>query len=144
MERGWSTVNYLKGPNRTRMHAAIVEDYLLCKFHGPPLAQWDPLPSAEKWYLAGKRQKRDIVHRRGRTDKGKKRAPRAKMLSLAAAAIVAQSVGAWTPQMPVPTTSSSQPQPGKPSDIGVLQESSSEESEEMSTSNSESESEFQP
>ena len=31
VERGWSSVNYLKGLNRTRLQAATVEDYLLCK-----------------------------------------------------------------------------------------------------------------
>ena len=56
-------MNYLKGLNRTRIQAATVEDYLLCKFHGLSFAKWDPLPYAEKWFLAGKRQKRDILHR---------------------------------------------------------------------------------
>ena len=53
VEQGWSTVNYLEGLNRTRMQAATIEDYLLCKFHGPSLAEWDPLPCAKKWFLAG-------------------------------------------------------------------------------------------
>ena len=80
VEQGWSTVNFLKGLNRTRMQADTVEDFLLCKFHGL-LCEWDPLPCAEKWLLDAERQKRDILHRRGRRDKGKKRALRAKMLS---------------------------------------------------------------
>ena len=122
VERGWSTVNYLKGLNRTRIQAATVEDHLFCKFHGSSLAEWDPLPCAKKCFLAGKRQKRDRLHRRGRRDKGKKRAPRAKMLSFASAAVLAEMVGVWTPQMLVPAASSFGPHCGKPSDIGVLQE----------------------
>ena len=63
VERGWSTVAYLKGLNRTRMQSATAKHYLLCKFHGPCFSEWAPLHCVEKWFMAGKRQKCDILHR---------------------------------------------------------------------------------
>ena len=73
-------VNYIKGFSRCTIHASTMNDCLMVLLNGPLLRHWDPRPSAELWYVAGKRRSREVGHKLKRADKGKKPAPRLKVM----------------------------------------------------------------
>ena len=55
-ERVFSTMKRIKTPIRNRLKTTTLDNLIRIAMTGPPLSDWDPVPSLRKWEAMGKRK----------------------------------------------------------------------------------------
>lgn len=55
-ERVFSTMKRIKTPIRNRLKTTTLDHLIRIAMTGPPLSDWDPVPSLRKWEAMGKRK----------------------------------------------------------------------------------------